>query len=59
MKRRKLIHELEDAGCYLNRHGAKHDIYVNPKNGEKAPSPSHREITESLCKLIRKQLGIK
>ena len=26
MKRRELIRELVDAGCYLNRHGKKHDI---------------------------------
>ncbi|MDO8136943.1 MAG: type II toxin-antitoxin system HicA family toxin [Candidatus Brocadiales bacterium] len=59
MKRRELIRELEKAGCYLNRHGGKHDIYVNPKNGRKAPIPRHREIKESLCELIKKQLGIK
>ncbi|HHT9118370.1 MAG TPA: type II toxin-antitoxin system HicA family toxin [Candidatus Hypogeohydataceae bacterium YC38] len=59
MKRRELIRELEDAGCYLNRHGRRHDIYINPKTGRKAPIPRHREIRESLCELIKKQLGIK
>ncbi len=37
MKRHELIRELIDAGCYLKRHGKKHDIYANPKNGKKAP----------------------
>jgi hypothetical protein len=36
VKRRDLIRELVDAGCYFNRHGKKHDIYVNHKNGKKA-----------------------
>ncbi|MFL6212951.1 MAG: type II toxin-antitoxin system HicA family toxin [Blastocatellia bacterium] len=39
MKRRELIRELEDAGCYLKRHGGNHDIYANPKNGRTAPVP--------------------
>ncbi|HAO20085.1 MAG TPA: addiction module toxin, HicA family, partial [Desulfobacteraceae bacterium] len=28
MKRGNLIRELEKTGCYLKRHGKKHDIYV-------------------------------
>ncbi|MCL4705791.1 type II toxin-antitoxin system HicA family toxin [bacterium] len=59
MKRRDFIRELVNAGCYLKRHGGNHDIYTNPKNGRSAPIPRHTEIKESLCELIRKQLGIK
>ncbi|MFQ5887857.1 MAG: type II toxin-antitoxin system HicA family toxin [Candidatus Hydrothermarchaeales archaeon] len=59
MKRRNLIKELVAAGCYLKRHGKRHDIYTNPKNGRKAPIPRHSEIKDSLCELIRKQLGLK
>ena len=58
MKRKKLIRELEKAGCVLHRHGAKHDIYINPSTGKKTPIPRHNEIKESLCRLIRKQLGL-
>ncbi|MCH8293632.1 type II toxin-antitoxin system HicA family toxin [Candidatus Poribacteria bacterium] len=58
MKRRSLIRELTRAGCYLKRHGTKHDIYANPKNGRKTSVPRHSEIKESLCKEIRKQLGL-
>ncbi|MEM2919119.1 MAG: type II toxin-antitoxin system HicA family toxin [Candidatus Altiarchaeota archaeon] len=59
MKRYDFIKELVNAGCYLKKHGSKHDIYVNPANGKKAPVPRHSEIKESLCELIRKQPGIK
>ena len=58
MKRKKLIRELVKAGCYLDRHGSRHDIYVNPRNGRKAPIPRHNEIKETLCQIIRKQLGV-
>ena len=33
MKRRDLIAQLEQLGCYLIRHGGKHDIYHNPNTG--------------------------
>ncbi len=59
MKRRDLVRELVEQGCYLRRHGRKHDIYINPKNGKKAPIPRHPEIKESLCELIKRQLGLK
>ena len=59
MKRRDLIRELVAEGCYLKRHGKGHDIYINPKNGKKAPIPRHSEIKESLCELIKRQLGLK
>lgn len=58
MKRKELIRELEKAGCVLHRHGAKHDIYRNPSTGKKSPVPRHTEIKDSLCRLIRKQLGL-
>jgi hypothetical protein len=58
MKRRDFIREIERAGCELHRHGSRHDVYRNPINGRKAPVPRHREIRDSLCGLIRRQLGI-
>jgi len=59
MKRHDLVRKLVDAGCYLKRHGKRHDIYMNLKNGRKAPVSRHSEIKDSLCELIRKQLGLK
>jgi len=58
VKRTELIRELVNSGCYLKRHGKKHDIYMNPKNEKKAPIPRHKEIKDSLCDLIKKQLEI-
>ena len=59
MKREEFLRELTEAGCYLKRHGKKHDIYVNPRNERVSPVPRHTEIKQSLCDLIRKQLGLK
>ena len=58
MNRSQFIRELVRSGCYLYRHGKKHDIYANPRNGKRAPVPRHSEIKESLCELIRKELGL-
>ena len=58
MKRKQFIKELVKAGCSLKRHGNRHDLYENPRNGRLAPVPRHTEVKDSLCRLIRKQLGI-
>ena len=58
MKRQDLIREIEQQGCILKRHGKRHDIYTNPANGRNAPIPRHTEIRETLCRLIRRQLGL-
>ena len=58
MKRGNFVRELVNAGCYLKRHGNKHDIYANPHNGKQAPVPRHSEIKETLVKKIKGQLGI-
>lgn len=58
MKRSSLLRELSKAGCKLHRNGKKHDLFINPKTGRKSPIPRHTEIKNSLCELIRKQLGV-
>jgi hypothetical protein len=58
VKRQAFVRELEQAGCVFVRHGRRHDLYRNPANGQQAPVPRHREIAESLCALIRRQLGL-
>jgi mRNA interferase HicA len=58
MKRQEFIKQLEKAGCFLERHGARHDIYVNPSNGKKQPVPRHAEIDNQLVKHIKKHLNI-
>jgi len=58
VRRRVFLRELRKAGCILHRHGGRHDLYLNPATGRKAPVPSHTEIKDSLCRLIRQQLGL-
>jgi predicted RNA binding protein YcfA (HicA-like mRNA interferase family) len=48
LKRKEFIKGLEQAGCFLKRHGSNHDIYINPKNDMKAPVPRHTEIKDNL-----------
>ena len=57
MKRRDLVARLMEAGCFLLRNGAKHDIYHQPKVGKSEPVPRHREINELLAKKILKSLS--
>jgi len=58
LKRKAFLKELARAGCQLHRHGGRHDLYIHPSTGRKAPVPRHAEIKDSLCELIRKQLGL-
>jgi hypothetical protein len=58
LKRRVFVRELEADGCLLHRHGKRHDIYRNPANGQHAPVPRHTEIADTLCTIIRRQLGL-
>lgn len=58
MKRSELIRQLTGAGCILRRHGANHDIYLNPATGQKQPVPRHSEIDDALAKHIMKHLGL-
>jgi mRNA interferase HicA len=59
MKRQAFIRELEAAGCEFVRHGKRHDVCRNSATGLQAPVPRHREIAETLCEVIRKQLGLR
>ena len=56
MKRTDLIRALEQMGCILLRHGARHDWYHNPTTKASQPVPRHREIAESLAKHILNML---
>jgi len=57
VKRPELVKTIEDLGCVLIRHGAKHDWYRNPSSGVSQPVPRHREIKERLAKHIIKVLS--
>jgi predicted RNA binding protein YcfA (HicA-like mRNA interferase family) len=56
MKRADLIRTLEQVGCILLRHGARHDWYHNPTTKVSQPVPRHREIRDTLAKHIIKML---
>jgi len=58
VKRHELIKHLQAQGCIWDREGGRHTIYVNPKNGSKAPVPRHGEIDNRLARSICRQLGI-
>jgi len=58
MKRKEFVKKLLRAGCQLARSGARHDIYVNPRNGMKQPVPRHAEISDILARHIEKHLGV-
>lgn len=58
MKRTDLVRELTEAGCLLLRHGARHDIFHNPRTGQKQPVPRHSEIDDQLVRHIKKHLGL-
>jgi mRNA interferase HicA len=57
VKRQAFIRELEQAGCELLRHGKRQYVFHNPASGQQAAVPRHREIANTLCEVIRKQLG--
>lgn len=58
MKRVDLIKQIEQFGCTLVRHGARHDWYRNPLTGVSQAVPRHREINEHLAKRIIKTLNL-
>lgn len=58
MKRRELIRDLEQYGCFLVREGQSHSIYENCANRNRASVPRHREIPGPLVRVICRQLAI-
>ena len=50
---------LQQQGCILQRHGGRHDIYLNPATGQKQSVPRHNEIDNVLVGHILKYLGLK
>jgi predicted RNA binding protein YcfA (HicA-like mRNA interferase family) len=57
MKKKDLIKKIKSFGCVFVRHGARHDLYMNPKTGKQQPVPSHEEIDERLAIHIIKNLS--
>jgi predicted RNA binding protein YcfA (HicA-like mRNA interferase family) len=61
MKVSQLVRELERAGCYLKRHGARHDWYYSPITGESFAVERHKnkEVAIGTLKKIKALSGIK
>ncbi|KGF18017.1 hypothetical protein HMPREF1640_05010 [Prevotella sp. S7-1-8] len=58
MKHSELIRVLKKAGFLLKRHGASHNIWINPKTGARTSVPRHgsKEIKEMTAKSIIEDL---
>jgi len=58
MKRKGFERHLVSMGCHKLREGANHTVWINDKNGKQATVPRHAELSNLLCKVICRQLGI-
>lgn len=60
MKHSELIRALIKAGYLIKRHGASHDIWINPKTGGQTVVPRHgsKEIKEKTKRNIFNDLLI-
>ena len=58
MKRKALEKHLKANGCLLHHHGAKHDVWVNPKTLDISAVPRHPTVKRGTVRAICKQLGI-
>jgi len=54
VKRHKLLKEIVKRGAVFVRHGAKHDIYENPRTNTSTQVPRHPDINELVVKAIIK-----
>ena len=57
MKKFDLLQRLNRQGAILIRHGAKHDVYFQPRTNKEATVPRHDEINEYTAKAILKKLS--
>ena len=60
MKYNELYKKLRNAGCVLLRHGARHDLWVNPSNGKPTWIGRHgtEEVPTGTLKSIYQELGL-
>ncbi|MET7256990.1 type II toxin-antitoxin system HicA family toxin [Dyadobacter jiangsuensis] len=58
VKRKEFLKYLESHGCFLKRHGGKHDVYWRDHGRYRSTVPRHPSLERSLCNEICKQLGI-
>lgn len=58
MRFSELTKRLSKAGCYVTRHGARHDLWFSPITGLEKAVPRHgsQEVKTGLLKAIEKEL---
>ena len=57
MKKTELLQKLNGLGAVFVRHGAKHDVFLQPLTNKEATVPRHNEISEYTAKAILKKLS--
>jgi predicted RNA binding protein YcfA (HicA-like mRNA interferase family) len=60
MKASELTRLAKKNGCYIKRHGAEHDIWIDPKTGNTVQIPRHqsKEVAIGTAHIIKKELGL-
>ena len=58
MKRKDLVKYILSFGCFVDREGGSHTIFINPGSGQVSSVPTHKEINTFLGRKICKDLGI-
>ncbi len=60
MKIAKFCAELAAKGCFIFRHGSRHDVWKNPATGQTFAIPRHgsKELSRGLEIQARKTLGV-
>ena len=58
MKQNELFRRLRKAGCFIVRHGTRHDIWYSPITDKMYPVLRHgsKEVSTGLLKSVEKEL---
>ena len=61
MKVSEFVKLIKKQGIKFDRHGARHDIYINPKTGQTTEAPRHKskELGTGIKDAMLKDLGLK
>jgi predicted RNA binding protein YcfA (HicA-like mRNA interferase family) len=57
----EIVRLVKSKGCEIVRHGARHDIWRNPKTGNETSIPRHqsKELPTGTANRIKQELGLK
>ncbi len=56
----ELVRRLSELGCVLGKQGSRHEIWINPSNGQTTTIPRHhsKEVPKGTLSKIIRDLGI-